>query len=317
MMNLPAKVGQTMESLTNRGFAVYAVGGCVRDALLGKEPLDWDLATNARLWNLEEIFPEAKIISEKYSVIRRDFPDEINQTSETPGNRDIWGTPQPVPHVDIATFRTEGAYSDSRRPDRVTFVDTIEEDLKRRDFTINAIAFGYDGRLVDPYGGQQDLADKAIRCIGEPQVRFKENPIRMLRAVRMAAEYDFNPESHAFQAMLHMGKALSKAGPDRIRTDFLRLISAPHASRGLKLLLDTNLLEAICGISAQTMGQGSQDALHSLVQSIDGAPGGTEQRLGLFYRCFGHELGIVAIETLHFDKKTRKRLESILTEERC
>jgi tRNA nucleotidyltransferase (CCA-adding enzyme) len=327
MMKLPAKVNQTMEALINNGFAVYAVGGCVRDALLDKEPLDWDLATNARLWNLEEIFPEAKIISDKYSVIRRDFPDGMNQPAGTNpnqtdkpsnlGNQDIWGTPQPVPHVDIATFRTEGGYSDSRRPDRVTFVDTIEEDLKRRDFTINAIAYGYDSLLVDLYCGQKDLEAKVIRCIGEPGVRFKENPIRMLRAVRMAAEYDFNPDSRAFQAMLHMGRLLSKAGPDRIRTDFLRLIVAPHASRGLKLLIDTNLLEAICGIPTETIGSEAHEDLKNLIQTIDQTPNGTEQRLGLFYRCFGRELGALAIESLHFDKKTRKRLEFILTEERC
>lgn len=322
MMKLPAKVDQTMEALTNNGFAVYAVGGCVRDALLGKEPLDWDLTTNARLWNLEEIFPGAKIISEKYSVIRRDFPDERTEFKDNTdvtddsvkmdnhNNQDIWGTAEPVPHVDIATFRTEGVYSDSRRPDSVTFVDTIEEDLLRRDFTINAIAYGLSGALVDPFGGQQDLTAKVIRCIGEPAVRFKENPIRMLRAIRMAAEYDFNPESHAFQAMLHMGKSLSKAGPDRIRTDFLRLITAPYASRGLKLLIDTNLLEAICGMPIEAMGKETMDALQGLIRTIDRTPNGTEQRLGLFYQCFGRELGIVAIETLHFDKKTRKRLES-------
>jgi tRNA nucleotidyltransferase (CCA-adding enzyme) len=317
MMKLPAKVSQTMETLTASGFTVYAVGGCVRDALLGKEPLDWDLTTNARLWNLEEIFPEAKIISEKYSVIRRDFPDELNNNTKNPADRDIWGMLKPVPHVDIATFRIEGVYSDSRRPDRVTFVDTIEDDLIRRDFTINAIAYGVDGLLVDPYGGQKDLVDKVIRCIGEPKVRFKENPIRMLRAVRMAAEYDFNPESRVFQAMLQMGKSLSKAGPDRIRMDFLRLISAPHASRGLKLLIDTNLLEAICGIPTQTMGPETKDALGDLIQSIDKTPGGTEQRLGLFYRCFGIEMGTLAIDTLHYDKKTRKRLGSILTGKQC
>jgi len=317
MIKLPAKVSQTMEALITGGFSVYAVGGSVRDALLGKEPLDWDLATNARLWNLEEIFPEAKIISEKYSVIRRDFPEGRDKNTNKPDKQDIWGTPKPVPHVDIATFRTEGAYSDSRRPDRVTFVDSIEEDLKRRDFTINAIAYDASGELVDPFGGQQDLSTGVIRCIGEPAIRFKENPIRMLRAIRMAAEYNFNPESHSFQAMLHMGRSLSKAGPDRIRTDFLRLISAPFASRGLKLLMDTNLLEAISGIPTEIIGQESKDALHSLIHTIDKTPNGTEQRLGLFYMCFGRELGIVAIETLHYDKKTRKRLESILTEGRC
>jgi len=326
MMKLPSNVSQTMEALTNNGFAVYAVGGSVRDALLGREPLDWDLATNARLWNLEKIFPEAKIISEKYSVIRRDFPEGMNKTpdrdtiqpaqppkSDTSGTMDIWGTPRPVPHVDIATFRTEGPYSDSRRPDRVTFVNTIEEDLKRRDFTINAIAYDFSGLLVDPYGGQPDLIAGIIRCIGEPKVRFKENPIRMLRAARMAAEYNFNPESHGFQAMLHMGRSLSKAGPDRIRTDFLRLISAPYASRGLKLLVDTNLLEAIIGFPTETLGANAMEALRHLIQTIDQSPGVTDRRLSLFYGCFGPEQGRLAIETLHFDKKTRKRLEQKLT----
>jgi tRNA nucleotidyltransferase (CCA-adding enzyme) len=312
MITLPEKVSQTMEAIASNGFAVYAVGGCVRDVLLGREPLDWDLATSARLWNLEAIFPEAKMISEKYSVIRRDFPDEDRLGTEDSSNQDIWGVVESVLHVDIATFRTEGAYSDSRRPDRVTFVDTIEEDLKRRDFTINAIAYSISGQLVDPYGGQQDLEEKVIRCIGEPSVRFKENPIRMLRAIRMAAEYDFNPQSHTFQAMLHMGRALSKAGPDRIRTDFLRLISAPHASRGLKLLMDTNLLEAITGVPIESLSGTHLGELHTLIQIIDRTPSETKQRLGLFYQCFGPELGTLAIETLHFDKKTRKRLESNL-----
>ncbi len=233
-MKLPEKVCETINTLSGRGFSVYAVGGCVRDVLLGKEPLDWDLATNARLFQLEELFPKAKVISDKYSVVRLDFwgRDEAWGTLEGTGNaQDIWGKPQMGFHVDIATFRIEKGYSDSRRPDTVVFVETIEEDLKRRDFTVNAIAYAPTRGFVDSYGGQRDLEAKVIRCIGEPGIRFKENPIRMLRAARMVAEYDFDLAPHTLEAMSQMGRSLSKAGPDRIRTDFLRLLEAPYAGR--------------------------------------------------------------------------------------
>ena len=139
----------------------------------------------------------------------------------------------------------------------------------------------------------------------------------MLRAIRMAAEYDFNLESHAFQAMRHMGRNLSKAGPDRARTEFLRLICAPHASRGLKLMVDTHLLEVICGISSEMMSQDNLVAISNLIQTIDETPKNATTRLPLFYRCFGKNLGQTAIETLHYDKKTRKQLESTLTEGIC
>lgn len=324
MITLPANVTETMKTLANSGFAVYAVGGCVRDALMGIVPKDWDLATNARLWNLEGLFPDAKIISEKYSVIRRDFPDSEDRADST------CLTKRPASHADIATFRKEGDYGDSRRPDWVAFVDTIEKDLQRRDFTINAIAYSYSGELVDPFGGMEDLLDKKIRCIGVPLNRFRENPIRMLRAARMAAEYGFWPDDQTISAMRALGDTLAKAGPDRIRTDFLRLIGGRYPSKGLQLLMDVNLLEPITDISKDAMASIARKNLQNLIQMIDNIPEGnpdssetreggtpdtTEQRLGRFYRCFGAELGKSAIFALNFDKKTRKRLESILREE--
>lgn len=323
MIRMPAHVTESMKRLADNGFAVYAVGGCVRDALMGRDPTDWDLATNARLPHLEDLFPEAKVISEKYSVIRRDFPIDMEPEADRlcPGKE--------ASHLDIATFRTEGTYTDSRRPDWVRFVKTVEEDLKRRDFTINAIAYGYAGELVDPLGGMADLQAKTIRCIGEPQVRFNENPIRMLRAARMAAEYGFSPDAKTFEAMAKMGKLLAKAGPDRIRTDFLRLIGAPDAARGLDLVLRANLLEAVCGITPELVSEEARCKLNGFVKHLeslsaeprqedpDGAREEVERRLAMFYRCFGPELANEAMLNLHFDKKTRKRLEYKLAEEIC
>lgn len=323
MIKLPADVTESMKRLADSGYAVYAVGGCVRDALMGRKPSDWDLATNARLPQMEDLFPDAKVISEKYSVIRRDFPTGREPAADRlcPGKE--------ASHLDIATFRTEGTYADSRRPDWVRFVKTVEEDLKRRDFTINAIAYGYAGDLVDPLGGLDDLKTQTIRCIGEPQVRFKENPIRMLRAARMAAEYGFSPDPMTVEAMGKMGKLLAKAGPDRIRTDFLRLIAGPYAARGMAMLLDANLLEAVCGIPWEMVPEAARCKLNGFIKHLeeltpdshqerpDGSTEEVEWRLAMFYRCFGAELGKEAIQTLHFDKKTRKRLESKLAEEIC
>lgn len=309
MITLPTNVTQTMKILTDSGFAVYAVGGSVRDALIGLAPKDWDLATNARLWNLESLFPDAKIISDKYSVVRRDF----TVLADAAGRQTALG--QTENHLDIATFRKEGDYGDSRRPDWVTFVDTVEEDLMRRDFTINAIAYSATGEMVDPFGGLQDLKDHKIRCIGDPMRRFGENPIRMLRAARMAAEFGFWPEDKVLSAMRDLGGTLAKAGPDRIRTDFVRLVESSYPSRGLKLLLDTNLLDPVIGISDHTLSADCREKVLALTQSIDTVPCANGQRLGLFYRCLGMEQGKAAIFALNFDKKTRKQLESFLRQE--
>jgi tRNA nucleotidyltransferase (CCA-adding enzyme) len=310
-MKLPEKVLETINTLSGSGFSAYVVGGCVRDVLLGKEPLDWDLATNARLFQLEELFPKAKVISDKYSVVRLDFRgrDEAWGTLEDAGNaQDIWGKPQMGFHVDIATFRIEKGYSDSRRPDTVVFVETIEEDLKRRDFTVNAIAYAPTQGFVDSYGGQMDLEAKVIRCIGEPGIRFKENPIRMLRAARMVAEYDFDLAPHTLEAMSQMERSLSKAGPDRIRTDFLRLLEAPYAGKGLALLEQTHLLEAVLGFGQDHIEGEAGIAFHEFIGGIDRSSLEMEGRLAKFYGSFGPDLGRQAMETLHFDKKTKKRL---------
>lgn len=291
MIQLPLPVKKIMQVMADKGFLAYAVGGCVRDVLLGKHPTDWDLATDASLHQLVELFPTADVISEKYSVVR------IAACS-----------------VDIATFRSDGAYSDGRRPDSVTFQHSIHEDLARRDFTINAIAWDLEGHWVDPYGGREDLTRKVIRTIGDPRVRFRENPIRLLRAVRLAAEYDFDPDPLTFTSMRRLSGHLTKAGPDRIRTEFLRILNAPYGAKGIGMLERTHLLEPVLGLDAGRIESEMHKALHDLMDRLDSVGRGQEDRLSEFYACFGSQLGKEAIMHLNFDKKTRKRLTAQLPE---
>jgi tRNA nucleotidyltransferase (CCA-adding enzyme) len=299
MIKLPKEVNQIMKALENKQFKVYAVGGCVRDSLMGLSPSDWDLATNARLDDLKKTFPNAQVISEKYSIIRMDF---------TAGEEDEDGI-----IVDIATFRKKGEYLNGRRTDDVVFVDTIEEDLKHRDFTINAIADNPSCSIVDPYEGRADIKAKLIRTIGDPATRFAENPIRMLQGIRIAAEYNFDLHKATFEAMVPLGPTLSKAGPDRIRDEFCGLISGRYAGKGLRMLEAGNLMEAIVGKEAMVLNRSQIGAFHTLCDNIHKTLDVTLRRLGLFYLCFGKKKGLKAIQMLHYDNNTLQHLTDALT----
>lgn len=299
MIKLPKEVNQLMKALENKGFKVYAVGGCVRDSLLGLSPSDWDLATNARLEDLRNTFPNGQVISEKYGIIRMDF---------TANDEDQEGI-----IVDIATFRKEDVGSVGSSLDEVVFADTIEEDLKRRNFTIDAIADNPSGSVVDPYDGRSDLKAKLIRTIGDPTIQFGNNPIQMLQGARLAAEYNFNLHKDTEEAMIRLGSLLSKAGPDRITEEFCGLISATYAGRGLRLLDTCKMLEAIVGKEALSLSRSQVGEFQTLCSNIHKTMPVTLRRLGLFYLCFGKKKGLKAIQLLHYDKETLLHLTDALT----
>ena len=163
-----------ISEIENRGFQAYLVGGCVRDLLLGRIPEDWDIASSARPEQIMEIFGD------------KAYPTGLKHGTVTvKTDREAF---------EITTFRTEGSYSDGRHPDAVTFARTIEEDLSRRDFTVNAMAIDSAGRLVDPYDGAGDLTRRLIRCVGEPERRFTEDALRILRGLRFASVLHFSIE---------------------------------------------------------------------------------------------------------------------------
>lgn len=190
------------------GHAAYAVGGCVRDSLLGQTPHDWDLCTSATPEQVLELFGEAHCI-----------PTGLQHGTVT------------VKHggelYEITTFRTEGAYSDGRHPDHVAFVPNVKEDLARRDFTINAMAYNAEEGLIDPFGGQSDLAVGIVRAVGEPQRRFEEDALRILRLYRFAARFGFSIDPATGQAARALCRHLDCVSEERIAEELSRLLAAP------------------------------------------------------------------------------------------
>lgn len=190
------------------GHAAYAVGGCVRDSLLGQTPHDWDLCTSATPEQVLELFGKAHCI-----------PTGLQHGTVT------------VKHggelYEITTFRTEGAYSDGRHPDHVAFVPDVKEDLARRDFTINAMAYNAEEGLIDPFGGQNDLAVGIVRAVGEPQRRFEEDALRILRLYRFAARFSFAIDPATGQAARALCRHLDCVSEERIAEELSRLLAAP------------------------------------------------------------------------------------------
>lgn len=190
------------------GYAAYAVGGCVRDSLLGQTPHDWDLCTSATPEQVLELFGEVHCI-----------PTGLQHGTVT------------VKHggelYEITTFRTEGAYSDGRHPDHVAFVPDVKEDLARRDFTINAMAYNAEEGLIDPFGGQNDLAAGIVRAVGEPQRRFEEDALRILRLYRFAARFRFAIDPATGQAARALCRHLDCVSEERIAEELSRLLAAP------------------------------------------------------------------------------------------
>lgn len=190
------------------GYAAYAVGGCVRDSLLGQTPHDWDLCTSATPEQVLELFGEAHCI-----------PTGLQHGTVT------------VKHggelYEITTFRTEGTYSDGRHPDHVAFVPDVKEDLARRDFTINAMAYNAEEGLIDPFGGQSDLAAGIVRAVGEPQRRFEEDALRILRLYRFAARFGFAIDPATGQAARALCRHLDCVSEERIAEELSRLLAAP------------------------------------------------------------------------------------------
>lgn len=253
-MIIPREILYVLSALTLRGYKAYLVGGCVRDLILERKPKDWDIATEARPDEILKIFPDSIYENEFGTVrVKTDSSDETLKV------------------IEVTTFRQEETYSDFRHPDKIKFSKTIEEDLSRRDFTINALALeiekskiknknlkfkiGESGFiLIDPFGGQKDLESKIIRAVGEPEKRFKEDALRLLRAPRFLVELEslnigeslhWQIEKETFQAIKKNAYLLKNISAERIRDEFVKIIMSKEAGRGILLLEELGLLEYI------------------------------------------------------------------------
>jgi tRNA nucleotidyltransferase (CCA-adding enzyme) len=230
-MEIPSEIEELSKALQAAGHKAYLVGGCVRDFLMGVKPKDWDIATDATPQEIQAIFPE--------SVYENEFGTVLVKTGSEEEELRI---------VEITTFRREGGYSDHRHPDVVAFANNIEEDLARRDFTMNAIAIDLETDehlVVDPYGGQADIKSGIIRAVGRPEERFEEDALRMMRAVRLSARLGFGVEEHTRQAIAEKSRTISEVAPERVRDEFIKLLMADGAVGGIRLMLETGLLKIV------------------------------------------------------------------------
>lgn len=237
-LTIPKEVQDVVALLRYHGHEAYLVGGCVRDALRGIAPNDWDVATNAAPEKIQELFPE-HVYENRFGTVG------VKTGSEEPATA----------IVEVTTYRIDGDYEDSRRPTSVQHTHSLEEDLARRDFTINALAYG-DGELVDPFGGEDDLKSGLIRAVGEPRARFGEDALRLMRAVRFAAQLHFEIEEQTLAAITELAGTVSKISGERVRDELTKLIGSDGAERGIELMRETGLLVAVLPEVAAGIGVG-------------------------------------------------------------
>lgn len=229
---IPKEVRDAAAVLTRAGFEAHIVGGSVRDLLRGEEPDDWDIATNAIPEELQKLFPK--------SFYENNFGTVTVVTKSRKAS---------LQHIEITPYRSEAAYSDRRHPDKIEFTKTLQLDLKRRDFTINAMAFKVEGEeavslqnLVDIYGGREDLKNELIRAVGYPVERFQEDALRLMRAVRLTTKLDFDIELKTARAMAANAKLLTRVSAERIRDELSKMVMADTPDRGFEIMRELGIL---------------------------------------------------------------------------
>ncbi|MHB8710259.1 MAG: CCA tRNA nucleotidyltransferase [Minisyncoccota bacterium] len=249
---IPKEVSTVSDNLRKAGFEAYLVGGCVRDLIVGVEPKDWDVTTNATPEQIQTVFPD--------SFYENDFGTVGVKTSSDDPRLAI---------VEVTPYRIESEYSDKRRPDKVEFGASLLEDLARRDFTINAMALeDAQGHIIDPYEGQKDIKDKIVRAVGDARERFNEDALRMLRAVRFVAELNFGIDGETASAISENSKHLSHVSRERVRDELVRILNSSQPMSAFVLAQQLGILEFIAA---------------DLIRGI-----GVEQNQAHSYDVFGH-----------------------------
>ncbi len=206
-IQLPDQVNKIIDTLEEAGYEAYAVGGCVRDSLLGRTPDDWDITTSAKPEDCKRLFPRTVDTGIKHGTVTVLLGGE---------------------GFEVTTYRIDGVYEDGRHPREVTFTASLKEDLRRRDFTVNAMAYNERSGLVDIYGGMQDIKNRVIRCVGDAWERFDEDALRMLRAVRFSAQLGYRIDEKTREAVKAMAPNLQKISAERIQAELVKLVTSPH-----------------------------------------------------------------------------------------
>ena len=319
MISLPQGAACIIDQLENAGFEAWVVGGCVRDSLLGLHPHDWDICTSAKPEETLSVFAGQRVI----------------ETGIKHGTVTVLWDGEPY---EVTTYRTDGAYTDSRRPDTVDFVSNVHDDVSRRDFTVNAMAYHPRRGLFDAFGGEDDLKSRIIRCVGDAKARFDEDALRILRAMRFAATYSFTIEEKTAQALLECKERLRLIAPERIREELLRLLLGVGAADILRAFAP--VIFVFLPELAPMRGLNQYNPYHYLdvwehtLAAITAAPRDSALRLTMLLHdagkpaCFfqdekgiGHFYGHpevslkitkTILERLRFDNQTRRTVEELV-----
>jgi poly(A) polymerase len=264
-------------TLREQGYSAYLVGGCVRDLLLDREPADYDVATSATPQEVMRIFPQTFAVGAQFGVVL--VPVRRNSAE---GERDNYA-------IEVATFRSDGAYSDGRHPDEVQFSKDARMDVQRRDFTTNGLLLDPDTReVLDYVGGREDLKQGIIRTIGQAHQRFAEDKLRMLRAVRFAARFGYSIDEQTFAAIRELAPQIHQVSRERVRDEILKMLTEGHARRAFELLDQTGLLEQILpeikkmqGVAQPPQYHPEGDVWIHTLMLLEGLPAGCSKTLAL------------------------------------
>ena len=297
---IPKEVSYVTDTLEKGGFEAYLVGGCVRDLLMDKVPKDWDITTNAKPDQIISLF-EKTVYENNFGTVGVCLPADLGAgvPRETSPDNVIRETTE-YTIIEVTPYRLEGKYTDFRHPDEVKFSDKLEDDLKRRDFSINAIALDSKGHLVDIFEGLKDIKEKVLRTVGEPNDRFNEDALRILRAVRFACQLNFSVAHETTESILKNSNLIKEISPERIRDEFVKIIMSPNPSVGIVMLQKFGLLKSIIpeleeGIGCEQLGEHVYDVwehlLHALQHAADVSPPAGGWPLEVRLAALFHDIG--------------------------
>ena len=250
---IPSYIIDVYKQIASSGYEVYLVGGCVRDLLLNRNITDWDMTTNATPEQILQLFPDGfydnlfGTVGIAVDVIARSKTTKQSTLQQEDSHADTRDDESLKGIIEITTYRTEKNYMDNRHPEQVSWGKTLEEDLQRRDFTINAMAASLNDniQIIDPYEGQKDLDAKLVRAVGDPNQRFKEDGLRLMRAIRFATQLSFQIEEKTLEAITQDAALLQNISGERIRDELLKILGSEYPYEGIMLLKNTGLLQYI------------------------------------------------------------------------
>lgn len=287
-IQLPDKVHNIINTLEEAGYEAYAVGGCVRDSVLGREPDDWDITTSAKPEETKRLFPRTVDTGIKHGTVTVLLGGE---------------------GFEVTTYRIDGTYEDGRHPSEVTFTANLKEDLRRRDFTINAMAYNDRSGLVDLYGGLADMENRVIRCVGDARERFDEDALRMLRAVRFSAQLGYRIDEATGEAVRALAPNLQKISAERIQVEFVKLVTSPHPEylrTAYELGITAQILPEfdLCMETPQRHKHHCYDVGEHILHAMSGVEADKVLRLGMLF----HDIGKPQTLTVDPDGTTHNKM---------